>query len=112
MLSSKGKSNFLRKLKNFKMTFTSSSKMASLETSEEESSQEEDATVVLEMFLVEDIMITQVIQVVTGLINQRFDVISVINLVIMHMNAGRSNMNKESKARINRRTRAFRRAQC
>ena len=69
---------------------------------EEETSQEEDAVVVLQMLLVEDRIISQVSQVVTGLINQRFNVITVKNLVIMHMNAGRSNMTKESKARISR----------
>ena len=79
---------------------------------EEENSQEEDAAVVLQMLLVEDRIETQVSQVVTGLINQRFNVITVKNLVIMHMNAGRSNMTKESKARISRQTPAFCRAQC
>ena len=70
---------------------------------EEETSQEEDAAVVLQMLLVEDKIRTQVSQVVTGLINQRFNVITIKNLVIMHMNAGRSNMTKERKARISRR---------
>ena len=79
---------------------------------EEETSQEEDTTVVLQMLLVEDRTRTQISQVVIGLINQRFNVINVRNLVIMHMNAGRSNMTKESKARINRRTPGFRRAEC
>ena len=78
---------------------------------EEETYQEEDVAVVLQMLLVEDRTRTQVIQVVRGLINQRFNVITIKNLVIMHMNAGRSNMTKESKARISRRTLAFRRAQ-
>ena len=63
---------------------------------EEENSQEEDAAVVLQMLLVEDRIRTQVSQVVTGLINQRFNVTTVKNLVIMHMNAGRRNMTKES----------------
>ena len=71
---------------------------------EEETSQEEDATVVLHISLVEDIIITQVIQVVKGLINKKYNIIIVRNLVIMHMNAGRSNMTKESKARTSRRT--------
>ena len=74
---------------------------------EEETSQEEDAAVVLQMLLVEDRIITQVSQVLTVLIKQRFNVTTVINLVIMHMNAGRSNMTKESKARINRQTPTF-----
>ena len=79
---------------------------------EEETSQEEDAVVVLQMLLVEDRIRTRVIQVVTGLINQRFNVIIVKKMVIMHMNVGRSNITKESKARISRRTLAFCRVQC
>ena len=71
---------------------------------EEETSQEEDAAVVLQMLLVEDKITTQRTQVVTGLINQIFNVISVENLVIMHMIEGRKNMNKERKARISQRT--------
>ena len=78
----------------------------------EETYQEEDTTVVLQMLLVEDIIRTQVSQVVTGLINQIFNVITVKKLVIMHMNAGRSNMTKENKARISGRTPTFHRAQC
>ena len=74
---------------------------------EEETSQEEDAAVVLQMLLVEDRTRTQVSQVVTGLINQRFNVITVKNLVIMYMNAGRSNMTNESKSKISRRTPAI-----
>ena len=61
---------------------------------EKETSQEEDATTVLQMLLVKDRIKTQVTQVVIGLINQRFNVIIVKKLVIMHMNAGRSNMTK------------------
>ena len=79
---------------------------------QEETSQEEDTTVFLQMFLVEDRIRTQVSQVVTGLINQRFNVTAIRNLVIMHMNAGRSNMTKERKPIISRRTPAFCRAQC
>ena len=79
---------------------------------EEETSQEEDIAVVLQMLLVEGKIKTQVIQVVIGLINQRFNVITVKNLVIMHMNAGRSNMTKQRKARISRRTPVIRQAQC
>ena len=79
---------------------------------EEETSQEEDAAVVLQMLLVEDKIRTQASQVVTSLINQRFNVITVKNLVIMHMNIGRSNMTSESKARINRQILAIRQAQC
>ena len=67
---------------------------------EEETSQKDDAAVVLQMLLVEDKIKTQVSQVVIGFINQRFNFSSVKKLVIMHMNAGRSNMTKESKARI------------
>ena len=43
----------------------------------------------------------QVNQVVIGLINQKSNVISIRNLVIMHMNAGRNNMTKEDKDQIN-----------
>ena len=64
---------------------------------EEETSQEEDIAVVSRMSLVDDKIITQVIQVVAGLINKKFNVIIVRNLVIMHMNAGRSNITKEGK---------------
>ena len=69
---------------------------------EEETSQEEDAVVVLQMLLVEDRIKTQVRQGVIGLINQRFNVTTVRNLVIMHMNAGRNNITKEGKAQISR----------
>ena len=78
----------------------------------EETSQEEDTTVVLQMLLIEDKIRTQVSQVVTGLINQRFNVTTIRNLVIMHVNAGRRNMTKEGKAGISQRTPAFRRAEC
>ena len=65
---------------------------------EEEVFPEEDAAAVLQISLVEDKIRTLVIQVVTSLINQTLNVIIVRNLVIMHMNAGRSSMTKESKA--------------
>ena len=68
---------------------------------EEETSQEEDVAVVLQMLLVEDIIKTKVSQVVAGLINKKFNFIIVRNLVIMHMNAGRSSIPKEGKSRIN-----------
>ena len=77
----------------------------------EETSQDEDTSIVLQMLWVEDRIRTQVSQVVIGLINQRFKVITVKNLVIMHMNAGRSNMTKESKAGISRKTTSFLRVQ-
>ena len=79
---------------------------------EEKTSQEEDAAVFLQILMVEDRMRTQVSQVVTDLINQRLNVTIIINMVIMHMNARRSNMTKESKARINQQTPAFHQAQC
>ena len=79
---------------------------------EEETSQEENAAIVLQMLLVEDRIRTQVSQVVIGFINQRFNFTTIINLVIVHMNVGRSNMTKERKARISQRTPTFRRAQC
>jgi len=47
---------------------------------------------------------TQVSQVVGGLINKKFNVIIVRNLVIMHMNGGRNNMAKEGKPQISRPT--------
>ena len=59
---------------------------------EEEVLQEEDEAEVLQMSVVEEIIRIQVNQVARGLINQKFNVITVRNLVIMHMNAGRSNM--------------------
>ena len=54
---------------------------------EEEVLQEEDEVEVLQMSVAEVITRTQVIQVARGLINQKFNVITVRNLVIMHMNA-------------------------
>ena len=69
---------------------------------EEEVLLEEDMTKVLQMSLVEVRIRIQVIQVVRGLINKKFNVIIVRNLVIMHMNVGRNNMTKEGKAQISR----------
>ena len=77
-----------------------------------ETSQEEDASTVPRMSLVEERIKTQVIQVVTGLINKKFNDIIARNLVIMHMNAGRSSMTKDRKVRTSRRTPTLRRAQC
>ena len=65
---------------------------------EEEVLLEKDEVKVLQMLLVEERIRTQVIQVAIGLINKKFNVIIVRNLVIMHMNAGRNNMTKEGKA--------------
>ena len=67
---------------------------------EEEVLQEEDEAEVLQMSVAEEITRTQVSQVARGLINQKFNVITVRSLVIMHMNAGRNNMIKEDKAQI------------
>ena len=67
---------------------------------EEEVLQEEDKAEVLQMSVAEEIIRTQVSQVARGLINQKFNVITVRSLVIMHMNAGRNNMIKEDKAQI------------
>ena len=64
------------------------------------------------MSLVKDKIRTPVIQVVTGLKNKKFNVIIVRILVIMHMNAGRSNMTKEGKAQVSRPTLALRQVQC
>ena len=79
---------------------------------EEETSQEEDATTVPWISLVEDIIRTQVSQVARGLINKKFNVIIVRNLVIMHMNVGRNNMTKEGKAQICWPTPALQQVQC
>ena len=79
---------------------------------EEETSQEEDATTVPQMSLVEERIRTQVIQVVTGLINKKINLIIMRNLFIMHMNAGRINITMERKSKTNHHTRALRRAQC
>ena len=79
---------------------------------EEEVLQEADEVEVLLMSAVEEIIKTQVIQVVRGLINQKFHVIIVINLVIMHMNAGRNNMTKEGKVQVSRPAPALRQVQC
>ena len=53
---------------------------------EEENSQEEDASIVSWMSLVENRIRTES-QVVKDLINKKFNVIIVRNLIIMHMNA-------------------------
>ena len=79
---------------------------------EEEVLQEEDEAEVLQMSMVEEIIKTQVIQVARGLMNKKFNVITVRNLVIMHMNAGRNNMTKEGKAQVSRPTPSLRQAQC
>ena len=49
---------------------------------EEEVLQEEDEAEVLQMSVAEEITRTQVIQVARGLINQKFNVITIRNLVI------------------------------
>ena len=71
---------------------------------EEEVLQEEDKAEVLQMSVAEEIIRTQVSQVARGLINKKFNVIILINLVIMHMNVRRNNMTKEGKAQISRPT--------
>ena len=68
----------------------------------EEVLQEEDKAEVLQISVVEEIIKTQVSQVARGLINKKFNVITIRNLVIMHMNAGRNNMTKEGKTQISR----------
>ena len=62
---------------------------------EEEVLQEEGAEKVLQMLLVEESIRIQVSQVARGLINIKFNVITVRNLVILHMNAGRNNMTRK-----------------
>ena len=79
---------------------------------EEEVLQEEDKAEVLQMSVAEEIYKTQVSQVARGLINQKFNVITVRSLVIMHMNAGRSNMTKEDKAQVSRPAPTCRQEQC
>ena len=79
---------------------------------EEEVLLEKDVAEVLQMSLVEERMRTQVRKVVRGLINKKFNVIIVINSVIMHMNAGRNNMTKEGKSQISRPAPALRQVQC
>ena len=73
---------------------------------------EDDTTEVLQMSLVEEKIRIQVNQVVKGLINKKFNVIIVRNLVFMHMNARRNNMTKEGNSQISRPTRALRQVQC
>lgn len=75
---------------------------------EEEVLQEEDKAEVLQMSVAEEIIRTQVSQVARGLINKKFNVITVRSLVIMHMNAGRNNMIKEDKAQISQPTQTLR----
>ena len=64
---------------------------------EEEVLLEEDEAEVLQISVVAEKTKIQFNQVTRGLINQNFNVIIVRNLVIMHMNAERSNMTKEKK---------------
>ena len=75
---------------------------------EEEVLPEEDE----EMLLLEERIRIQVSEVAIGLINKKFNVIIVINLVIMHMNVGRNNMTKEGKSQIIRPTPALHYVQC
>ena len=79
---------------------------------EEEVLSEEDEEEVLQMLLVEERIRIQVSQVARGLINKKFNIIIVRNLVIMHMNVGRNNRNKEGKAQINRPTPTLRQVKC
>ena len=65
---------------------------------EEEVLPEEDEAEVLQMLLVEERI--RIIQLARGLINKKVNVITVRNLVIMHMNAGRNNMTKEGKSQF------------
>ena len=79
---------------------------------EEEVLQEEDEAEILQMSVAKEIIRAQVSQVARGLINKKFNVIIVRSLVIMHMNAGRSNMTKEDKAQISRPALALRQVKC
>ena len=71
---------------------------------EEEVLLEEDKAEVLKMSVVEERIRIQVSQVARDLINKKFNVIIVRNLVIMHTNAVRNNMTKKGKSQINPRT--------
>ena len=73
---------------------------------------EEDGKVVPQMSLVEDIIRTPSIQVVTGLISKKYNVITTIKLAIMHMNAGRNSMTKEGKSKTSEATPTLHQAQC
>ena len=64
------------------------------------------------MSVVEEKIRTQVSKVARGLINKKSNVITVRNLVIMHMNVGRNNMAKEGKAQISRPAPALQQVQC
>ena len=79
---------------------------------EEEVLPKEYKAKVLQMLPIEERIKIQVSQVVRGLINQKFNVITVRGLVIMHMNAGRSNMTKEGKAQVSRPTPTLQQVQC
>ena len=65
---------------------------------------EEDEEKVLQMLLVEESIRIQVSQVIVGLINKKYNVIIVRNVVVMHMTVGRNNMTKEGKSQIHRPT--------
>ena len=73
---------------------------------------EEEKEEVLQMLVVEQSIRIQVSQVARGLINKKFNVIIVRNLVIMHMNAGINSMTKEGKDRPSQATPSLRRSQC
>ena len=79
---------------------------------EEEFLPEEDTIEVLQMLVAEEIIRTQVSQVARGLINKKSNVITIRNLVIMHMNVGRNNIMKEGKSQISQPTPALRQVQC
>ena len=79
---------------------------------EEEVLQEEDEVEVLQMSMVEEIIRTQVSQVARGLINPKFNVIIVRNLVIMHMTARRNNITKEGKSQISQLAPELQQVQC
>jgi hypothetical protein len=65
---------------------------------------EVDATAVLEILVEEDKVKITVSQVVIGVKSQRFNSITVKNMDIMHMNAGRDNIIRTNKVKINRTT--------
>ena len=60
--------------------------------------------VAFQIWVVEDIIKTKIIQVVIDLINKKYNTIIARNLVIVHMNARRSIMNKEGESKTSQAT--------
>ena len=73
---------------------------------------EEDIAAVLQVSRVDENFRTPVIQVVTSLINKKYNVIIVRNFKNFHMNAGSICMTKESEVKIGGETLALRQDHC